>query len=462
MKTFEHGGNIHKVMRAMGGAEERSKKFLDFSANINPLGAPQWLRAVISRELEGVAHYPDPEYHLLREAIAAFHNVDMEQVVVANGTSELLQFFMQAMARSGRTNLLLPVPSYIDYRRSAELAGISVRFFPLKEENSFLPDCALLEKSLQKEEFLVLARPNNPTGVMPAAEDIRLLAEKRPDIILLLDEAFIDFCDGEKGLGGTLPNICSINSMTKFYGVPGLRIGYGIFPEAIACELRQLLPPWSVNSLAESFAREALADSAYQQESRKNCTRLRQQLIGQLTQKQFTAVTLFPSFANFLLLKVDKGKEQLADFCQQQGVLIRRCTNYDGLLEAERFFRIAVRTEEENSRLLSVFRQFFGEGQKQKSSAKKGKKARTLMLQGTCSDAGKSILTAGLCRILLQDGVAVAPFKAQNMSLNSFVTLQGDEMGRPHEPGAAQAKQRYRQSGYCLRQAGGEYGGAGI
>ncbi len=420
MESFEHGGNIHKAMR------NSCAQVIDFSANINPLGSPEWLRALVSCELEKAAHYPDPEYSLLRQKVAQFHGITAAQVVVGNGTSELLYFFMQAMARNGRTRLLLPVPSYIDYRRAAELAGIAIAPFPLYEKRGFLPDFDMLESSLQENDLLVLARPNNPTGSLPEREKIMQLAANRPDIILLLDEAFLDFCEGEeKSLGCTLPNIFSLNSMTKFYGVPGLRIGYGIFSEDIAAGMRRLLPPWSVNSLAERFAREALADTAYQQESRKYCTALRQDLLAQL--KAFSSLTVFPGVANFLLLKVAGSGENLADFCEKRGVLIRRCDNYEGLAEKEHFFRIAVRTEEENRLLLELFREFF-EGKK--SNHRTRKKAKTIMFQGTCSDAGKSILTAGLCRILLQDGVAVAPFKAQNMSLNSFVTLQGDEMGR--------------------------------
>ncbi len=418
MKIFEHGGNIHKAAR------ECAAQFLDYSANINPLGPPEWLRAMVSRELEGVMHYPDPEYYLLRQAIASFHGVEIEQVVVANGTSELLHCFMQHIARTFCSRVVLPVPSYVDYRRAAELAAVNIFPFVLKEKDGFLPDFSSLRKKLKAKDLLLIGRPNNPAGSLPVREDILDLAYSRPDITLLLDEAFLDFC-GEKSLGCAVPNICSLNSMTKFYGVPGLRVGYGIFAKDIAHKLRQSLPPWSVNSLAENFAQEALEDTAYQQHSRNYCRELRQQLMAEL--EQFSTLTVFPSAANFLLLKTNHHQGNLADFCQQQGILIRRCSNYEGLDDADRFFRIAVRTEKENARLLETFSQFFGEKKSRKS---RQKRAKNIMFQGTCSDAGKSILTAGLCRILLQDGVSVAPFKSQNMSLNSFVTLQGDEMGR--------------------------------
>lgn len=416
MKTFEHGGNIHKVARETG------RPFLDFSANINPLGAPEWLRSLVSGELDGLAHYPDPEYIQLRQAVARFHGVSVEQVVVSNGTSELLQFFMQGSAVN---RLILPVPSYVDYRRAADCAELDCVPVVLKEEDGFLPDFDLLSATLQPNDLLILGRPNNPTGTLPGRDEILALADACPEATLLLDEAFLDFCEDPQSLGCMRENICSLNSMTKFYGVPGLRLGYGLFNVKQAAALRALLPPWSVNSLAQAFGREALADTDYQERSRAVNRKLRLELFEKL--QQFSSMYVFPSAANFLFLKVSGQRENLADFFQRHGILIRRCSNYQGLPEADRFFRTAVRTREENSRLLDVFAQFFG---LQRKSSRQRKRAKTVMFQGTCSDAGKSILTAGLCRILLQDGISVAPFKAQNMSLNSFVTLQGDEMGR--------------------------------
>ncbi len=138
---------------------------------------------------------------------------------------------------------------------------------------------------------------------------------------------------------------------------------------------------------------------------------------------------VFSSEANYLFVKIIGGGDtaSLADYCLTHGVMIRRCENYKGLESSHLFFRVAVRTKRENNRLVELLHCFFT---KDKSTKAIRKRARSIMFQGTCSDAGKSIITAALCRILYQDGLRVAPFKAQNMSLNSFVTLQGDEMGR--------------------------------
>ncbi|MEE4135726.1 MAG: cobyric acid synthase, partial [Desulforhopalus sp.] len=143
---------------------------------------------------------------------------------------------------------------------------------------------------------------------------------------------------------------------------------------------------------------------------------------------RISAVKVFPGEANYLFLKIltSTDSARLAEFCLQRGVMIRRCDNYPGL-SSGRFFRVAVRREEENAHLLSVFHAFWPTSV---NKATRPPRAAALMVQGTCSDAGKSIITTGFCRIFRQDGLLVAPFKAQNMSLNSFVTRAGDEMGR--------------------------------
>lgn len=421
MRDFEHGGNIHRAKR-VNGAE-----VIDFSANINPLGSPEWLRSLMSRELESIFHYPDPEYTELCTALSTYTGVARECVVAGNGTSELLHFFMQSI-RGRCSRLVLPVPSYVDYYRTAEQAGLDIELVGLDEKKNFMPDFSVLEELLQPGDLLLLGTPNNPTGCMPDLEALKELAARHPESLFLLDEAFLDFQDDHQTLGASAENICSLNSMTKFYGVPGLRIGYGLFPQDIAEEIRHNLPPWSVNSLAAAFGVRALADGEYQQQSRTACRELREALCRELAP---LPLKVFPSTANYLFCRQEQGSAaELADFCAERGLLLRRCDNYRLLDNAENCFRIAVRTAPENARLVELFRDYFGVKAKSETRPQGRKRAKSIMFQGTCSDAGKSILTAGLCRILFNDGISVAPFKAQNMSLNSFVTLQGDEMGR--------------------------------
>ncbi|MFW2364826.1 MAG: cobyric acid synthase [Desulforhopalus sp.] len=430
MNRFEHGGNIHKMIRNSG---DEGGELLDFSANINPLGPPEWLRPLVSSQLEKLIHYPDPENTDFVGAIVESTGVDPDQVVVANGTTELLYTLLRLIDCH---RVLVPVPSYVDYIKAAELGGQAVELFPLLEKDDFELDCQRLAEQIKPGDLVIIATPNNPTGKTVDQVKLQILVRDFPETLFLIDEAFLDFIQGSKSLGSKSPNILTLNSMTKFYGVPGLRIGFGIFPLDLARKIRKNLPPWTVNSLAQVVGARALEDNDYREETLRTCKRLRGELVERL--HQFPQLKVYPSEANYLFIKLlDKSStEELAIHCLSHRIMIRRCDNYQGLNSGS-FFRIAVRSEQENRRLIEVLSSYFPNGSSNNRSAKT---ARSIMIQGTCSDAGKSIITSALCRIFYQDGLEVAPFKAQNMSLNSFVTLQGDEMGRAQVVQAQAAK----------------------
>lgn len=421
MNIFEHGGNIHKVVRDSAGQE---REVLDFSANINPLGPPEWLRPLVSSQLEKLVHYPDPDNTAFIKAIAEHAAIPVDYIVVGNGTTELLYGYLRAIPLS---RVLVPVPSYVDYIRAAEIAGREVETLRILEKNDFALDLTALSARIQPNDLVIIATPNNPTGKTVDRQDLLGLAKDFPKSYFLIDEAFLEFIEGAETIGAKASNILTLNSMTKFYGVPGLRIGYGILDPELAGKVKANLPPWSVNTLAQAVGTAALKDQAYQEKTRKTCGKLRHALQSEL--EKMPQLQVYDSEANYLFVKVLAGGDvaRLADYCLDKGIMIRRCENYKGLENAHSFFRVAVRSGKENSRLIEALRGYFSRGVSLKG---RRKKARSIMFQGTCSDAGKSVITAALCRILYQDGLRVAPFKAQNMSLNSFVTLQGDEMGR--------------------------------
>lgn len=421
MNTFEHGGNIHKILRDSPG---KGQEILDFSANINPLGPPEWFRPLISSQLENLIHYPDPENTSFIKAIAEHTGISTEHIIVGNGTTELLYAFMQVLPCK---RALIPVPSYVDYARAAKIAGLAVENIILQEKDDFILDLKALSSKVKPGDLVIIATPNNPTGKTVNRAELLSVIKDFPQSYFLIDEAFLDFIEGGKTIGAELPNILTINSMTKFYGVPGLRIGYGILSPALVLQVKENLPPWTVNTLAQAIGTEALKDTAYQLKTRQVCLQLRLEMETEL--QKIHQLKVYSSEANYLFVKVLGGGDvaALADYCLGHGIMIRRCVNYKGLESSGSFFRIAVRPKRENLRLIDLLQAYFSNSSPRKTNRKKNS---SIMFQGTCSDAGKSIITAALCRILYQDGVRVAPFKAQNMSLNSFVTLQGDEMGR--------------------------------
>ena len=236
--------------------------------------------------------------------------------------------------------------------------------------------------------------------------------------------------------GGQAANIISLNSLTKFFAIPGLRAGFGIFPEPYRRRLVSRMPPWSVNVLSQRAAQKCLEDVDYCERTVLTCALLRRQLKERIS--GFEQLEVFESRANYLLIRLGQNLsgENLYRQLLEYGIAIRRCSNYPGL--GDNFIRIAVRTQAENDQLIEALHHVLNPSTRREKTAIK--KARTLMFQGTSSNAGKSILTAALCRILVQDGYRVAPFKAQNMSLNSHVTADGGEMGRAQVVQAQAAK----------------------
>jgi adenosylcobyric acid synthase len=419
--TERHGGNLLKLALAAG---KPIGEILDFSANINPLGPPEGFRSIISARTGDLVHYPDPDCTDLVRAFAIRYGVAENEILMGNGSMEFLYLLPQLL---GKGRALIPVPAYVDYERAAELAGLAVERLPLREEEGFAPDLAVIAAALRGDEIVFLGRPNNPTGQMIPAAALRDLASCHPQTVFLSDEAFADFAPEAETLiaSGRPANIIVLKSLTKFYAMPGLRLGAVVATPELIRRLRDRTPPWSVNTLAQAAGAAGLRDTGYAEETLRFVRDRREDLFAAF--QALPGLTVYPGAANFLLLRSDRGNLNAAEIARRlltDGIAIRDCSNFTGL--DGRFFRIAVRTETENDRLLSALRKVL------EIANKKPVRRRTpaIMFQGTGSNAGKSILTAAMCRILLQDGFRVAPFKAQNMSLNSYVTREGGEMGR--------------------------------
>lgn len=423
-----HGGNIEQLAAKIGCAPQA---LLDFSASINPLGPPPSFRAAVNRALHRITHYPDPDATALGKTLAEKHGIALEQIVVGNGTSELLFAVTRALNSQNSERALIPVPAYIDYRHACESAGLAVETVSLDPANNFRLDVSALAKHIQPGDLVIIGQPNNPTGCLVPREDIIQLANTHTSAFFLVDEAFAGFVPHYTSLAGERDNIAVLHSLTKIYAIPGLRLGYLSGPVALCKTVREKLPPWNVNTLAQEVGLAAIFEYDYLEKSRKTVIENRNLLENGL--QNISGLSLVPSCANYLFFRIEdtvmEGQELTRQLLQQYKIIVRNCSNYEGLENGSNYIRIAVRATEENVRLLDALNDLLLP-QQSKHKRQKEHRAASIMLQGTGSDVGKSVLAAGLCRILLQDGLRVAPFKAQNMSLNSYVTRDGGEMGR--------------------------------
>ncbi|MAF65985.1 MAG: threonine-phosphate decarboxylase [Planctomycetes bacterium] len=419
---MNHGGDIRALARQVG---RKPEEILDFSASINPFGPPHSVAIVLSQATDFIDQYPDPAATDFCQAIAARHKVSPEHVIAGNGSSELLL----AIAREfSSRRFVLSEPCYTGYSRAARMSGTRIHTVP-RRPSDFGIDWEHLDQACDALSVVVLDDPNNPTGRLLDREQLTAIVSKHPETIFVIDDSFSGFvCSQEKLLSLDAPNVILLRSMTKFYAIPGLRLGYAVASPQITANLSRQLPEWTVNAIAQVAGCHCLGDDDYASRTRQSVAEWRQQLMRELA--LLPGVHVYPGEANFLLCRLDSGgtdaKSLARKLLQNDGIAIRACGNF-GQLD-DHFFRIAVRTPEENNRLLhAVRRVLLPSG---KHTTRMRRRTPALMLQGVSSNAGKSILTAAFCRILAREGVRVAPFKSQNMSLNSFVTRVGHEISR--------------------------------
>ncbi|HEY6873824.1 MAG TPA: threonine-phosphate decarboxylase CobD [Geobacteraceae bacterium] len=353
--TFDHGGNVFAVARALGVQPEA---ILDFSASINPLGPPPGVRDAVAAAFDRLGHYPDSGCTELTAALARRHGVGQENVCVANGSTELI-FLLPRLVAKGRA--LLVSPTFSEYAVALRQAGWECDRFVLPHDDSFPLRLDLLREDLAKGyALLFLCNPGNPTGRLYGREEVAALLAlcREAGTLLVLDEAFMDFCEegSAKDLVVASGAGVVLRSMTKFYAMPGLRLGCALAAAPLAERLMALRPPWSVGTLAQAAGIAALADGGHGARTLGCVAAERAVLLEGLA--GLPGVRVYPGAANYLLVRLTNGMTaaSLQERLLPERILIRDCANFAGL--DERFFRVAVRSREENGRLLAALRGF--------------------------------------------------------------------------------------------------------
>jgi len=351
--TYDHGGNIIDIARQLG---TEPSEIIDFSASINPLGLSPKVRKSIICALDSLVHYPDNTHRELKQALAAYHGLSPANIVVANGSTELI-YHLPAMLPGSRA--LIISPSFNEYVRSLVQQHWDPRHFTLKPESNFSLDLEALERTLAEGyDALYLCNPGNPNGTLYTLRTIEQVYRLciASGTFLVLDEAFMDFCEDSSAKHDIVKgdNGIVLRSMTKFFGIPGLRLGYALSSTTMAERLDAMGGPWSVNTLALAAGAAALQDREHNRLTVEYIRQERRILFDRLS--EIHNLRVYPSSANFLLAEIIDGMTamELRDRLMHQRMLIRDCSNFMGL--SPRFFRIAVRTREENERLLEALK----------------------------------------------------------------------------------------------------------
>lgn len=355
MNSLGHGGN-RRVFAAAQGIPE--SEVMDFSASCNPWGPPGSVQRCYQESFALLSHYPDPDSLLLKKEIARHFPLWPENIIAANGATELIHLIVQFM--KPRKALLIE-PAFSEYRRALNLAGAEVRALLLREKHDFQINIPELLNAAQGVDMVFLCNPNNPTGALLSREEVLAVIEalRRRGIFLVIDEAFMDWTP-EGSVAGALTDQSSffiLRSLTKFYSLPGIRIGYGLGARRLIERLENAKLTWSVNQLAETLGIEALRDGEFQRMSRKFLSEEKDFLTQGLS--AIEDLKIFPSSANFFLIKLKNGMRagELAEKLAAEKIMVRDAANFVGL--DNQFFRIAVGTRDENQRLLEALRRIF-------------------------------------------------------------------------------------------------------
>ena len=337
-----HGGNLAWAA-ALAGCSPAA--ILDFSASISPLGPPKSAIAAIQASLGNLTYYPDPDYHELRAALGHVHQLPPEWILPGNGSAELLTWAGWDLAKLAVTCLV--TPAFGDYWRVLRAFDAKVIECPL--------DLGSLELKISPAEGgLLLNNPHNPLGCLFSRETILPYLEQFA--LVVVDEAFMDFLppDQEQSLISVVqkyPNLVILRSLTKFYSLPGLRLGYAIAHPDRLRRWQALRDPWPVNTLAAAAAAAVVQDTEFQQQTWAWLPSARSQLFEGLAQVPW--LSPYPSAANFLLVQSQQPSSQVQQqLLKSHQILIRDCLSFPEL--GDRYFRVAVRSNSENLRLVQA------------------------------------------------------------------------------------------------------------
>ena len=364
VKKSVHGGDVYAASREFG---RDVTELIDFSASINPRGPSLQVWRAIIRARQLLQHYPDPECWDLRQALAKRWYCDPAQIVVGNGSMELIYALPQAL---NIRHLVLVQPTFSEYAASMARAGGRVTAVRAdRDEQYALPIdrlCRILKRSTKgsrRFDGILLCNPNSPTGQACAAEDVMKLARaaQRRGVWFIVDETFADYCPERSilPLASSWSRVVILRSLTKFYGLPGLRVGYAIAAPEVVRTLREALPPWSVNAMGQVAALAALQDTAHAKKSLQFVVEERTRFSNALA--LLPGCTVFPAHANFIFMELPFGSSarRVTEQLRREGLLIRDCSSVPGA--TRRSIRIAVRSRPDNNRLLKFLSRVLNE-----------------------------------------------------------------------------------------------------
>ncbi|HEY7227988.1 MAG TPA: histidinol-phosphate transaminase [Nitrososphaeraceae archaeon] len=328
---------------------------VDFSSNINPFGTSKMVLKVLRKNLSKLSSiYPDNEHVVLKKKILDYlgSNLSQDSINVGNGATELIYNFVRAFVRN---RVLIPSPTFCEYELASRKIGAKIKHIPLKNWN--LDIDRILEKS-DKSDAIFLCNPNNPTGIFAYHLIERLIEEIDESVKILIDESFIEFVDEIKHARSFIDkinefqNIVVLRSMTKSFGLAGLRLGYCVSHPNIARKISHYKITWNVNGLAQLAGVTALEDISHVRRAQK-MIRVEREFMHNVLNNKLKSFAAHESDVNYYLIQLHNNNSTLLRdlLLERNGILVRDCSDFKGMYD--KFIRVAVKTHDENLQLLN-------------------------------------------------------------------------------------------------------------
>lgn len=356
MNDLGHGANVSKISKIYN---IDPKNIIDFSSNINPKTIPR-LEEYILEGLKECTSYPDINYVNLRNNISDYIKVKSEFIIPGNGATEIIYLMMKSIGK----RLAILNPTFSEYERGARLNNLEVINIQLDENKNFEIDMNNIKANIDKFDSLFICNPNNPNGKVKDLNEILELMIKNKKL-LIVDETFMEFVENEEKYSlvkfvEKYDNIFVIKAVTKFFGMPGLRLGYGITSNKEIIEnIYKHKEPWTINSFADTLSNYIFKEEEYIKSSKEYYIKERKYMLDQLRSMKNLAV--YDTDTNFILIKLKKykAKDLKERLLKESNLLIRDASNFRGL--DEYFIRIAIKSHDENKFLINHMKNLLGE-----------------------------------------------------------------------------------------------------
>lgn len=355
-KDHFHGSDLETIEEIYG---IRKEEIVSFSANVNPLGVSPLLRAALSEQIDAITTYPDREYTSLRRCIAAYCGTEADNVIVGNGSTELISLFIQI---EHPKKALVIGPTYSEYEREISLGGGTTLYYPLREKDDFHLDLDdFLARLNENIDLLVVCNPNNPTSSCITRREMRRILDacKQHDIYVMVDETYVEFADNMDEISAVpltnyYNNILILRGTSKFFAAPGLRLGYAVTGNRdLIKAINTRKNPWTINSLAVIAGETMFRDDAYIAATKELICAERARIYSLLC--EHPRFKVYPPSGNFLLARIladDLTSQDLFDRAIRRKMMIRDCSTFPFL--DNKYIRFCFMRPEDNDRLMDV------------------------------------------------------------------------------------------------------------